>query len=130
METAAAEEFTKKASARNLSFADRQEVVEQSSQTPSFGIFRYVVRYIFQDWFGIILHYSQFEKEGRVECGVGVFLKWEYPFFLATAHALPTGYGLLGTNSSIFVVADDATKQPIVGGWNPVVIIDRKSGKS
>ena len=78
---------------------------------------------------GVSLHDGEFEDEGGIESGVGIFLEGENPFFLPPAHTRPASDGLDGGGVAIFMIAHDAAKQAVVGGGNPVMVVDAEGGE-
>ena len=72
---------------------------------------------------------GQLEQHGRVEHGIGILLIREYPAVLTLAHRRPAADGVLCSDTTVLMVADDATQQTVVGGGNVVMGIQQDGGQ-
>ena len=88
-----------------------------------------ILRNLLQQRFCLHLDNRQFIKHRRVEHGIGILLIWEYPLVLTCPYRRPAMNRLLRRHTPIFIVADDATEQSVVGGRDIVMIIQQNGGQ-
>ena len=62
----------------------RGEVAQEFPQTTGFGIFGITLVHLFQDGHDLVANDTKFVEQGRVECGIGVFLIGGNPLFLSS----------------------------------------------
>ena len=99
------------------------EITEKLAQTIGFGIFVAVFGHLLEQRFGLRFEDGQLEKHGRVEHDIGIFLVRKYPFVLSGTNAGPPTDGFCSRNAPVFVVANDAAEQSIVGGGDIIVVV-------
>ena len=104
---------------------DSLEILQEFQQSVSFRIFLAVFRNLLQQWFCLHLEHGQLIEHRRIEHRIGILLEREYPFVLASSYRWPAVNGLLSRYTSIFIVADDAAQQTVVGCRNIIMIIQQ-----
>ena len=124
-EGATAKEFTDEACWWEGFVGDGRYVFEEFEQTVGFAVFFTVLGHELKERFGLLLDDGEFEEHGSVEHYVGVFLVGEYPFAFSISYGWPSVYGFLCAHGSVFVVADDASQQTVVGSGYVVVAVEQ-----
>ena len=124
-ERASAQKLAQEAGRGNVIIGHRREIAEELEQAVGLGMFLTVLGHLLQQRFGLGPDDGKLEEHGRVEHRIGILLIGEYPLVLARPHAGPAADGVAGVDSAILIVADDAAQQPVVGGGNVVVGVEK-----
>ena len=86
---------------------------------------RRVLRHLSEYRFRLVFYYRELEEHSCVEHHVGIFLIREYPFVLSGTHRSPAAYGVLCRTTTVFIVADDASQQTVVGCWDVIMVVQK-----
>lgn len=105
------------------------EIRQELAQTVGFGIFRNVARHLVEYLLGLLLDHGKLEQERRVKHRVGIFLIGEDPSLLTSSYGWPAADSVGSRRSPVFMVADYASEESVVGGGYPVVVVDRDGGE-
>ncbi len=76
-------------------------------------------QYLFRLWFDD----GKLKEEGCVEHYISLFLIRENPLVLTSTYTWPAVDGFLCRTTTILVIANNTTKQSIVGCWDIVMVV-------
>ena len=129
METAASNKFANQRCGRQVLTGNGAEQLKEILELACLGILRTVLGNLLQDRSDHILNDRNLKYHGRIEHGIGIFLIWEYPLFLAGADRCPAPDGILSGVAAVFVVACYTAQQTVVGCGDIVVIVQQDGGE-
>ena len=77
----------------------------------------------------MLLHHRNLVVKSGIDDAVRILLIWEYPARLAASDARPHTERMLHARSAVFIITNEPSQQPEVGGVYPVVIIKVERGE-
>src|SRR5690554_2646981 len=105
------------------------EIIEEFQKPVGLGVFGLVGLDFEQNGFGIGLEYGKFVQQGGIEHYIGFFLIRKNVLLLAPAHTGPATDGVAGGVFAVFVIAHNASYEPVVGSGDAREVVHVYTGQ-